>query len=148
MKFLVPLLIIIYLISYFNKGISNPMVNMINEDRISNGQRVLSESSILDKSASLKCTDMLEKGYWAHIAPDGTRPWVFFEQANYRYVSAGENLARNFSDYQKAEDAFMLSLIHKEIILSPDYKEVGIASCSGILNGKETSLIVQHFGGK
>ena len=148
MKLLAQLLIIIYLIGHPGKGVSVSMVDMINDTRLSNGQKILSESSVLDKSASLKCTDMFEKGYWAHVAPDGTQPWFFFGQVSYKYVHAGENLARDFSGYRSAENALMASPTHRKNILDPDYEEVGIASCSGTLNGIETSIIVQHFGGK
>jgi hypothetical protein len=89
---------------------------------------------------------MLAKGYWAHFAPDGTSPWSFFLKFGYKYKYAGENLARDFSDASSAVNAWMNSPTHKENILNPNYKEIGIGVVEGNLAGADTTIIVQFFG--
>ena|SRR5258708_2523264 len=89
---------------------------------------------------------MLAKGYWAHVAPDGTEPWAFFVAANYNYKYAGENLARDFGDPASAVNAWMASPTHRANILSPNYKETGIGVVEGSLAGADTTIIVQFFG--
>lgn len=89
---------------------------------------------------------MLNKDYWAHVAPDGTQPWRFFTDFGYRYRYAGENLARDFTNPSSAVDAWMASPSHKENLLSPKYKEIGVAVVEGDLAGVDTTLIVQFFG--
>ena len=89
---------------------------------------------------------MLNKGYWAHFAPDGTSPWSFFTKFGYKYKYAGENLARDFSNPGSVVNAWMASSSHRENLLSPKYKEIGIAVVEGKLNGVDTTLVVQLFG--
>src|ERR1700690_2406073 len=82
---------------------------LTNVQREQNGLGDLSDNSELDAGALAKGKDMLAKGYWAHVAPDGTQPWAFFVSHGYDYRYAGENLARDFSDAQSAVNAWMAS---------------------------------------
>ena len=89
---------------------------------------------------------MLAKGYWAHFAPDGTSPWSFFLSFGYKYRYAGENLARDFQDAPSAVNAWMNSPSHRENILNPNYRDIGIGVVEGNLAGVNTTIIVQFFG--
>lgn len=40
----------------------------------------------------------------------------------------------------------MNSPTHKENIINPKYKEIGIGVVNGTLGGIKTTLVVQHFG--
>ena len=124
------------------------VVRLTNEKREQAGLPGLQFSSVLSQAAERKGNNMLEKNYWAHVAPDGTEPWKFFLDAGYRYRYAGENLARDFSNASSAVNAWMASSTHRENILSPKYKEIGIAVVEGDLNGVDTTIIVQFFGTK
>ncbi len=66
--------------------------------------------------------------------------------SGYQYEFAGENLAKNFIFSQAVVDAWMASPSHRENILRNDYTEVGYAIVNGVLNGEETTLVVQMFG--
>ncbi len=121
---------------------------LTNIKRADNGLSPLVDNPVLSEAALLKGRDMLAKGYWAHVAPDGTQPWAFFVAAHYDYRYAGENLARDFSDAQSAVDAWMASPTHRENVLSPNYKEIGIGVVEGNLAGVDTTIIVQFFGTK
>lgn len=122
------------------------VIRLTNVQRASNGLPALSENSTLDSAALAKGNDMLAKGYWAHFAPDGTSPWSFFLSFGYRYRYAGENLARDFSDPNSAVNAWMNSPSHRENILNPNYKEIGVGVVQGSLAGADTTIIVQFFG--
>jgi Cysteine-rich secretory protein family len=122
------------------------VIRLTNSQRAANGLSVLSENSKLDGAALAKGNDMLAKGYWAHFAPDGTSPWSFFLNFGYKYKYAGENLARDFPDAASAVNAWMNSPSHKENILNPNYREIGIGVVEGNLAGAETTVIVQFFG--
>jgi hypothetical protein len=124
------------------------VVRLTNEKRIQAGLSPLELNQTLSQAAQAKGTDMLNKGYWAHVAPDGTTPWKFFTDVGYKYRYAGENLARDFSDPSSAVEAWMASLSHRENLLSPKYKEIGVAVVEGNLAGVDTTLIVQFFGSK
>ena len=59
---------------------------------------------------------------------------------------AGENLAKGFRTAEGVHEAWMASPTHKENIMSPNYKDIGVAVVEGTLLGKETTLVVQMFG--
>lgn len=122
------------------------VVRLTNEKRISAGLSALSLNQELSAAAYTKGQDMISKDYWSHVAPDGTQPWKFFNQFGYKYRYAGENLARDFTDASSAVDAWMNSPTHRENILNPKYKEIGIGVVEGDLAGVDTTIIVQFFG--
>jgi len=124
------------------------VIRLTNEKRAQAGLPALTENGILSQAAQAKAADMLNKDYWSHIAPDGTQPWTFFTNSGYKYRYAGENLARDFSSPSSAVEAWMASPSHKENIMSPKYKEIGIAVVEGDLAGVDTTIIVQFFGTK
>lgn len=100
----------------------------------------------LSYAAAQKAKDMFALGYWAHNNPSGKRPWDFITEAGYQYSIAGENLAKNFSTSRAVVDAWIASPTHYENLVKGGYKEVGFAVLNGVLNGEETTLVVQMFG--
>jgi hypothetical protein len=124
----------------------NEVVNLTNQKRTESDLEPLEYNDVLASAAYAKGNDMLEKDYWAHIAPDGTEPWKFFIDAGYSYRFAGENLARDFSNAPSAVDAWMASPSHRDNMLSSKYQEVGIAVVEGDMEGVDTTIIVQLFG--
>ncbi|MBI3396980.1 hypothetical protein HY045_00730 [Candidatus Woesebacteria bacterium] len=136
------------ILGYASQISVDEVVRLTNEKRQASGLIPLSVNSTLSQAALAKGNDMLEKGYWAHVAPDGTQPWYFFTHFGYGYKYAGENLARDFSSAPSAVDAWMNSPSHRDNLLSGRYKETGIAVVEGNLNGSDTTIIVQFFGTK
>src|SRR3954463_14801984 len=67
------------------------VIRLTNEKRAQNGLPAVVENSVLSRAAQAKGVDMVTKGYWAHVAPDGTQPWAFFANVGYKYRYAGEN---------------------------------------------------------
>ncbi len=119
---------------------------LTNQKRQENGLGPLSLDERLSQAAIGKGNDMLSKGYWAHISPDGTTPWVFIKGAGYNYTYAGENLARGYTNSSDVINAWMASDSHKANMLSGNYSNVGFAVVTGSLNGEETVLVVEMFG--
>ncbi len=122
------------------------LTDLTNQKRQENGLPTLQFNQVLAQAAQAKAADMMAKNYWAHTAPDGTTPWNFFKQANYKYVYAGENLARDFSDSSGVVNAWMNSATHRDNILSSRYRDIGIAVVHGNFQGQPTTLVVQMFG--
>jgi|JI10StandDraft_1071094.scaffolds.fasta_scaffold07725_5 hypothetical protein len=117
-----------------------------NASRAANGMAGFSLNGQLNNSAQAKAQHMADVNYWAHVAPDGTQPWYFFEAAGYNYSRAGENLAYGFSTSYATNDGWMNSPSHRANILG-DYAEVGF----GIVNspgfqGGENTIVVAHYG--
>lgn len=142
------------LVSLFKPGIlgvsSNITVQRIieetNQERQKAGLSVLIENAALNQAATLKAQNMFEENYWAHFSPSGKDPWKFISSSGYKFLYAGENLARNFQTSENVVRAWMGSASHRENILSPKYEEIGIAVVEGVLQGQQTTLVVQMFG--
>ncbi len=122
------------------------LLELTNKKRVAEGLKPLSLNQSLSNAAAKKASDMIEKNYWAHFAPDGGTPWGFIKEEGYEYAYAGENLARGFSTSNAAVEAWIASPSHKENLLSKNYSDVGFAVITGKLTGEETVLIVQMFG--
>ncbi len=122
------------------------IVVLTNQERVSNGLAQLTLNSQLSEAAQQKAADMFALDYWAHISPRGVDPWYFVLNAGYHYRYAGENLARDFSHASEAVTTWMASPTHRENVLNEKYQEIGVAVVDGILQGRETTLVVQMFG--
>ncbi|MGB9707197.1 MAG: CAP domain-containing protein [Microgenomates group bacterium] len=122
------------------------LYKLTNQEREKNGLPKLSLNEKLSQAAYKKAQDMFAKNYWAHYSPDGTTPWEFILSSGYRYEYAGENLAKNFLFSDDVVSAWMNSPTHRENILRKEYSDIGLAVVNGILNGEETTLVVQMFG--
>lgn len=145
----------------FLRLLDNPMLNILgftssvtidevvratNEQRIGAGLKPLSYNEKLADAARRKAANMISENYWSHTSPSGKSPWVWFQQAGYSYVFAGENLAKDFGDTSHLMSAWMASPTHRDNVVSSKYSEIGIAVVPGTLQGQETVLVVQLFG--
>lgn len=125
---------------------SEELLILTNQERQKNGTHSLSLNRELSIAAEKKAADMFEYDYWAHNSPTGKTPWVFIKSSGYKYVYAGENLARGFSNTEDVVKAWMASTDHRSNMLSENYQDVGFAVKIGELNGEETVLIVEELG--
>jgi len=123
------------------------LYQLVNEQRQKNNLPPLVLNSSLSLAAQKKAENMFQENYWSHYSPDGKTPWDFILGANYKYEYAGENLAKNFLFSNGVVDAWMNSTAgHRENILKKEYIDVGYAIVNGVLNGEQTTLVVQEFG--
>lgn len=122
------------------------VIRSTNEARAGAGLKPLVYNERLADAARRKAANMFGENYWAHNSPSGKSPWVWFKEAGYSYVFAGENLAKDFGDTPRLMSAWMASPTHKENIVNAKYTELGVAVVPGILSGSETILVVQLFG--
>lgn len=122
------------------------IIALTNAKRAENNLSPLSVNEALAQAASAKAADMLANDYWAHNSPSGKTPWSFITAAGYRYVFAGENLARDFNDAVSAVNAWMNSPSHRSNLLDSNFKEIGVVVVDGKLGGTDGSLVVQMFG--
>ncbi|MFA6183486.1 MAG: CAP domain-containing protein [Parcubacteria group bacterium] len=125
---------------------SQNVINLINTSRTQNNLFPLNENSTLKKVAQSKANDMIANHYFSHTSPSGTTPWYWFDKNNYFYKYAGENLAINYEDAQEEQEAWMASPTHKKNILNSNFSEIGIATGSGMINGKKSNITVTVFG--
>ena len=122
------------------------ILNLTNNTRSKDNLKPLSENETLKKAAYAKAQDMFKNQYFEHTSPAGKTPWEFINKAGYDYAYAGENLAIDFDNIETTHIAWMGSPAHKANILNPNYSEIGVASVSGLYNGKTTIITVEMFG--
>lgn len=122
------------------------LFTLTNKKREEEGLAPLKVDPNLSMAAQKKAQDMLSNDYWAHNSPQGKTPWDFILSSDYKYIYAGENLAKDFANSDGVVAAWMKSPTHRENITQPKYENVGFAVVNGRLNGEETTLVVQMFG--
>ena len=122
------------------------IVDLTNTKRAEYNLSPLSANEQLTAAAAAKAGDMFSRDYWAHNSPGGRTPWSFITESGFRYIFAGENLARDFTDAKSAVDAWMRSPSHRSNLLDSNFREIGVAVENGKLTGREGTLVVQMFG--
>lgn len=134
------------ILGYASNITPEQVVELTNQKRLENGLSPLTLNSSLNEAAQRKAGDMFAFNYWAHNSPSGRNPWSFFQEVGYKYLYAGENLARDFMNSSSVVEAWMNSPTHRDNVLNSHYQETGLAVVNGTLNGVETTLVVQLFG--
>ena len=117
------------------------MLILLNKERKKRGLQPLTADEPMRKVARAHAQDMLRRGYFSHVTPDGKDPFYRIKKAGIKYKHAGENLAYA-STLAKAHNGLMHSKLHKEAILNPQFKRVGIGIADG---GKNGLMIAQEF---
>jgi uncharacterized protein YkwD len=126
--------------------ISADLVDLTNQDRVSNELNGLTVSPLLEEAAQAKANDMAKNGYFAHVSPAGLNSWYWFKQAGYNFSYAGENLAVDFTDSGAVNQAWLNSPTHRANILDSHFTQIGIATAQGMFEGHQTTFVVQMFG--
>ena len=122
------------------------IIALTNQERLEKGLSSLKMNEKLNEAARQKAADMFALDYWDHVSPRGVDPWYFILNADYHYLYAGENLARDFAYSKGVIEAWLVSPSHRENILNNKYQEIGVAVVNGLLQGQETTLVVQMLG--
>ncbi|WP_129129523.1 CvpA family protein [Lacibacter luteus] len=117
------------------------MLQLLNKERKQRGLSALQADEPLRKVARQHSEDMLRRGYFSHVSPEGKDPFYRMKKAGIQYKLAGENLAYA-STLSKAHTGLMHSKLHREAILNPKFKRVGIGIADG---GKNGLMISQEF---
>lgn len=133
-------------LSYASNINVDDLLKYTNSRREAAGVSKLTTNSHLAAAARKKAEHMFKNNYWAHVSPSGVEPWSFILAEGYDYLYAGENLAKNFNSSKDVVDAWYKSPSHKENLINDRYTEVGFAAVNGVLDGYETTLVVQMFG--
>jgi uncharacterized YkwD family protein len=121
---------------------SSKMLILINAERAKHGIQPLIMNSALCRLATMKSQDMVEKNYFSHQSPTYGSSFSLLKTHNINYSCAGENLSIDkYVDYAHA--ALINSKAHKDNILNPSFKEIGIGIYSkGIGSYAYTQLFI------
>jgi uncharacterized protein YkwD/uncharacterized membrane protein required for colicin V production len=117
------------------------MVALINEERKERGLNELTLSAEIVAVARSHARDMWERKYFGHVSPEGYDVGDRLDQAKVTYTYAAENLALA-PTVTTAHNGLMGSPGHRENILDPRYKKVGV----GVIdNGVYGKMFVENF---
>jgi len=121
--------------------LEHQMLQLVNNERKKRGLKALVADEQLRQVARAHSSDMLTRGYFSHITPEGTDPFHRMKKAGITYHRAGENLAYA-STLEKAHIGLMNSPSHRAAILNKSFKRIGIGIADG---GKSGLMISQEF---
>lgn len=130
------------------RALSSVMViSRTNNERITHGLVRLHRSITLDRAAALKADSMFRSQYFAHVSPQGQHFTDWLGRSN-KFKAYAENLANGYRGEQALVSAWMNCATHRLNILNTEYTHIGVSVRTGILQGRETTLVVQLFGEK
>lgn len=112
------------------------VVRLVNEERAKYGLEPLQIDENLMQSSRTKSNDMATKNYSDHIDPNG---YIMYKDLN-----VGENIAFGFSNGNGAINWWLNSKTHRENILNPDYKYIGVGYGKS-LTSDYVDYWTQHF---
>lgn len=133
----------VYATDYYNirPDLEQQMLQLVNAERKKKGLKSLVADEQLKKVARAHSSDMLKRGYFSHITPEGKDPFYRMKKAGITYKNAGENLAYA-STLAKAHKGLMNSPSHRAAILNKSFGRIGIGIVDG---GKSGLMISQEF---
>jgi uncharacterized protein YkwD len=141
------------------KALDSQILTRLNATRAAHGLRPLVVSDALENAAVTHSRELIQAGVFQHDSPDGTsfvqRLKHFYSPSGYSSWTAGENLLYNTADIdaETAIRAWLDSPPHRENMLNPDWREVGIGSvhastAGGTFGGASTWVITMDFGAR
>ena len=124
--------------------LSDQVLQLVNLERAGEELPPVVFSSTLQKVASDYACIMIEEGFFGHLDPvTGHGPGERAMAGKYTFYSVGENLAAGQETAADVMRVWMDSPSHREIILDPKWRELGVA----VRNGGEHSIYwVMEFG--
>jgi uncharacterized protein YkwD len=138
-------------------SLESGVLQRLNAIRAQHGLAPVRINARLTAASEQHSREMTAKGYFQHSSVDGTVFWKriqnYYGPAGHRYWSVGENLlwsAPNV-DPQRALELWMASPEHRKNILTPAWREIGVAAvhvarAPGTYNGLEVTVITTDFG--
>jgi hypothetical protein len=121
------------------------IINLVNAERMKEGQNELEENEMLNVVAQKKLQDMLLNNYFAHTSPEGENSWRWFNDVGYDFAYAGENLAIDYDDVYEQHEDWMQSPKHRKNILNEQFTQTGVAIEQVKKDGKDIMITVQVF---
>jgi len=120
---------------------------LINDERTSNGLRPVAPNGELRQAALSHSNEMVNQGYFEHTSPGGVTFIDRIESTGYirgaRSWTVGENLVWGTGPRSTPEalvTAWMNSPPHRENLLRPSFRELGVAAVAGTpLSRSDTS---------
>ena len=107
----------------FQQDYANKVLQLVNAERKKKNLQPLTLSQELSAAAKIRAEEQLQ--YWSHTRPDSSSFKTAISSGIFKLL--GENLNRGATSPEQLVDTWMHSPSHRENILYPDFKEMGIA---------------------
>jgi hypothetical protein len=121
------------------------IIELTNQERANVGMEKLTANQILAKAAYDKADAIFNAQTFEHTI-NGQKFSAWVREAGYQYNATGENLAIDFNTSEGVMKAWLASASHKENLLNPQYKEIGVAVKEGKFENENSIVVVQIFG--
>lgn len=132
-------------LAYLSSITPENIIKLTNQERQTAGLNILASNQLLTQAALTKAQAILESQNFNHNIDDKKfSAWI--RDTGYDYSFVGENLAIDFVNSEDIMRAWENSPLHKKNLLSPYYKEIGVAAINGKFQGQDTTIVVQIFG--
>jgi uncharacterized protein YkwD len=135
------------------------VVRELNRVRTGGGLKPLRTSPSLRTAARVHTRSMLNAGFFGHESPDGTsfsdRIRRYYSSRGWQTWSVGETLVategQSSTDAAEVVSAWLDSSPHREIILSPSFRDIGVgafyaAVAPGAFDDTEAVVVTADFG--
>ncbi|MEM6753311.1 MAG: CAP domain-containing protein [Cyanobacteria bacterium P01_C01_bin.38] len=131
----------------------NPLIEEVvaltNSYRAEHGLQALTLNVNLSESAQVHSQDMALSDFFSHTGSDGTKVGDRAKSAGYQSPYVGENIAAGYISAEEVVRGWMNSPGHRENILNPNFKEIGVgyhylANDTGEIN--YNTYWTQNFG--
>jgi uncharacterized protein YkwD len=113
------------------EGFEYQLFDLTNASRVMHGLGVLKWDDGVRVTARKHSADMAENSYFSHTNPEGQSPFDRMAEDDIAFSVAGENLAYGQFSSIFAHEGLMNSLGHRENILKPDFKLLGVGVAFG-----------------
>jgi uncharacterized protein YkwD len=118
----------------------------INAARAAAGVAPLTATAPLSSAATWQSQALAQAGYLDHTAPDGSTLVVRLARVRWHGVQAGEDLAVA-SAPGEAVSMWLASPGHRENLLRPSFRTVGLGLAHGVWNGRAALYVTADFAG-
>lgn len=102
------------------------LLGYINSERKKVGASPLKLNKKLQEVAILKVDEMSKKNYFSHTSPKYGNISQMLKGQGVKYRTAGENIAKGQKTPKEVFDTWMKSKGHRENLLNPKFKEMGV----------------------
>ena len=108
------------------RSFEQEVIRLVNEQRIQNGLKPLTENWELSRVARYKSQDMVNNRYFSHTSPTYGSPFQMIRDFGISFRRAGENIAYGQRTPQAVVNAWMNSSGHRANILNASYTQIGV----------------------
>jgi uncharacterized YkwD family protein len=102
------------------------ILQLANAERAKVGAPALKSNTDLNKLATMKSQDIVEKNYFSHQSPTYGSPFDMMKKYGITYKTAGENIAMGQRTPEEVVTAWMNSPGHRANILKASFTHIGV----------------------